>query len=198
MSISPRRSLRIYQECPICKRQIKGIKFKNHVLRHWILSKSYEKFDDFIRRIYESKIKIPFRLLDGLPRHFSAVGKKKTAIAKAIVSSGSGCVRINNVPVEIWQPEVAKQLIMEPLILAAEEAKQLGIEVKTSGGGFMGQAQAARIAIARGIIGWTKDPSLKMRFIKYDRRLLVDDPRVKEPKKFSRKGARARRQKSYR
>ena len=197
MNTSLRRSLRIYQECPVCKRQIKGVRFKNHVLRHWILSKSYEKFDDFIRRVYESKVKIPFKLLDGLPRYFTAVGKKKSAVAKAIVSSGVGRVRINRVPVEIWQPEITRQVIMEPLLLA-EESKRIDIEVIVKGGGFMGQAQASRTAIAKSIVGWTKDPSLKMSFMEYDRRLLVDDRRVKEPKKFSRKGARARRQKSYR
>ncbi|MEM2577913.1 MAG: 30S ribosomal protein S9, partial [Candidatus Bathyarchaeia archaeon] len=48
-------------------------------------------------------------------------GKRKTAIARAIIRPGRGRVRINNVPVEIYEPEVARLKIMEPLIEAGEE-----------------------------------------------------------------------------
>lgn len=198
MSTYLRRSLRIYQECPVCKKQIKGVRFKNHVLKHWIASKDYEEFPDFIRRVYESKVKIPFKLLNTRPHYLPTVGKKKRAIAKAITSSGIGRVRINNVPVEIWQPEIARHEILEPLILAGEEVKKLDIEVRVRGGGFMGQAQAVRTAIAKGIVGWTRNPAIKRKIMEYDRSLLVSDPRRREPKKFGRRGARARRQKSYR
>jgi len=126
------------------------------------------------------------------------LGKKKTAIAKAITNSGTGRIRINNIPIEIWEPKVARDKILEPVILAEEETKKIDIEVRVRGGGFMGQAQAVRTAIAKGIVGWPKKPSIKKRFIEHDRSLLVSDPRRKEPKKFGRRGARARRQKSYR
>ena len=198
MSTYLRRSLRIYQECPVCKKQIKGARFKNHVLKHWIASRNYEEFPDFLRRVYESKVKIPFKLLNRRPRYLPTLGKKKTAIAKAITSSGTGCIKINNTPVEIWEPKVARDKILEPVILAKEEVKNIDIKVRVRGGGFMGQAEAIRTTIAKGIIGWTKNPSIKKRFIEYDRSLLVNDSRRKEPKKSGRKGPRARRQKSYR
>lgn len=143
-------------------------------------------------------MKIPFKLLNGHPRYLPTVGKKKTAIAKAITRSGIGRVKINNVPVEIWQPRMARDKIMEPLVLVGESLKSIDIEVRVRGGGFMGQAEAVRTAIAKGIVGWTRNPAIKKKFMEHDRSLLVSDPRRKEPKKFERKGARARRQKSYR
>ncbi|MCX8171954.1 MAG: 30S ribosomal protein S9, partial [Candidatus Bathyarchaeota archaeon] len=66
------------------------------------------------------------------------------------------------------------------------------------GGGFMGQAEAARMAIARALVKWTKSAALKSAFLKFDRVLMAGDPRRKEPKKFGGPGARARDQKSYR
>lgn len=126
-------------------------------------------------------------------------GKRKTAIAKAIVRPGMGRIRINNIPLEIYEPEVARLKILEPLIEAGEEVwKGLDISVKVKGGGFMGQAEAARMAIARALVKWTKSAALKSAFLKLDRTLIAGDPRRKEPKKFGGPGARARDQKSYR
>jgi len=126
-------------------------------------------------------------------------GKRKTAIARATVREGQGRVRVNNVPIEIFEPEIARQKIMEPLIRAGEEAwKQLDIDIKVSGGGFMGQAEAARTSIARALIKWTKSKHVKTVLTEYDRTMIAGDPRRKEPKKFGGPGARARDQKSYR
>lgn len=126
-------------------------------------------------------------------------GKRKTAIARAVIRPGKGRVRINNVPLEIYGPEVARLKIMEPLIEVGEEVwKNLDIDIKVRGGGFMGQAEAARIAIARGLVKWTKSSALKSTLLKFDRSLLAGDPRRKEPKKFGGPGARAQDQTSYR
>ncbi|MEM1563780.1 MAG: 30S ribosomal protein S9 [Candidatus Bathyarchaeia archaeon] len=126
-------------------------------------------------------------------------GKRKTAVARAVVKPGMGRIRINMTPLEIYQPEVARQKIMEPLIQAGEEIwRQLDIDIKVSGGGYMGQAEAARMAIANALLKWTKSAQLRAAFIEYDRTMVVGDPRRKEPKKFGGPGARARDQKSYR
>jgi small subunit ribosomal protein S9 len=126
-------------------------------------------------------------------------GKRKTAIARAVVRPGGGKVRINKIPLEIFQPEIAKEKILEPLVQAGDEIwKQLDIEVKVWGGGFMGQAEAARMAIARALLKWTKSSHLRRVFLAYDRTMIAGDPRRKEPKKFGGPGARARDQKSYR
>jgi len=126
-------------------------------------------------------------------------GKRKTAIARATVIVGKGRVRVNNIPVEIFEPKLARDKIMEPLFLAGDEVwKQLDIKVKVSGGGFMGQAEAARIATAKCLLKWTKSTRLGRTFIEYDRTMIASDSRRKETKKFGGPGARARDQKSYR
>ena len=126
-------------------------------------------------------------------------GKRKTAIARATVRNGKGRIRINNVPLEIYEPRIARDKIMEPLLQTDKETwKQIDINVKVSGGGFMGQAEASRMAIARALLRWTKSARLKIAFTDYDRSMIAGDPRRKEPKKFGGPGARARDQKSYR
>lgn len=125
-------------------------------------------------------------------------GKKKTAIARATVRKGTGKIRINKKPVEIFEPLYAKLKIMEPLMLAGDAAADLDIDVKVEGGGIMGQANAVRTAVARGIVEWTNDTALRDTFMDYDRSLLVNDSRQTETKKVGGPGARARYQKSYR
>lgn len=125
-------------------------------------------------------------------------GKRKTAIARATVRPGKGRIRINKIPIEIWRPEVARMKIMEPLLLAEDAWGDVDIDVNVEGGGFMGQAEASRMAIARAIIRWTKSPEIKRSFTNYDRTMLVGDPRRTEPKKFGGPSARTRKQKSYR
>jgi small subunit ribosomal protein S9 len=125
-------------------------------------------------------------------------GKKKTAIARATLKDGAGRVRINKTPVEILENRLARLKIMEPLIMAKDAISVVDIDVVVKGGGVMGQADAVRTAIARGIVEWTGDTSLKEAFAEYDRNLLVSDHRQKEKKKFGGPGARAKYQKSYR
>jgi small subunit ribosomal protein S9 len=126
-------------------------------------------------------------------------GKRKTAIARAVVRPGTGRIRINRTPIEIFEPELAREKIMEPLLQAGDDVwKQLDIEVKVSGGGYIGQAEASRMAIANALLKWTKSSHLRTVFVEYDRTMIAGDPRRKEPKKFGGHGARARDQKSYR
>jgi len=133
-----------------------------------------------------------------MPKILLTSGKRKTAIARATVKQGKGRIRINNIPLEILEPKIARDKIMEPLLLAKDAWKELDINIKVEGGGFMGQAEAARMAIARALVKWTKSSHLKTLFREYDRTMLAGDPRRKEMKKFGGPGARARDQKSYR
>jgi small subunit ribosomal protein S9 len=126
-------------------------------------------------------------------------GRRKTAVARAVVKPGVGRVRINMVPVEIFEPEIAREKIMEPLLQAGEDVwTQMDMDVKTSGGGYMGQAEAARMAVANALLKWTKSSHLRTVFTEYDRTMIAGDSRRKEPKKFGGPGARAKEQKSYR
>ena len=128
----------------------------------------------------------------------STSGKRKTAIAKATVQKGNGRVRINKKPVEFYEPEIARWKITEPLKIAESYVDKVDIDVSVSGGGFMSQANAVRTAIARGLVEFTGDMGLKGMFLSHDRNLLVSDSRIKESKKPLGRGARKRRQKSYR
>lgn len=125
-------------------------------------------------------------------------GKRKTSIARAVIKPGKGRVRVNKVPVELIQPTIARDKIMETLLVAGDVWKNLDINVTVKGGGFMSQAEAVRMAIARGLVKWTGDEKLLKKFIEYDRSMIVGDPRRTEPKKFGGPGPRRRRQKSYR
>ncbi|HUV79963.1 MAG TPA: 30S ribosomal protein S9 [Candidatus Bathyarchaeia archaeon] len=130
------------------------------------------------------------------------VGKRKTAVARVTIKEGKGVVRINKKPLEIIEPEVVQAKLAEPLFVASQfpdiDTESIDVEVTVNGGGFIGQAEAARTAIARGLVEWTANEELKEKYLEYDRSLLVSDMRKKETKKFGAKGARAKRQKSYR
>ena len=127
-----------------------------------------------------------------------AIGRRKTSLAKAKVSEGKGRVIVNNLAVEVFEPELARLKISEPLQLVPDLAKGVDIEVEIKGGGFMSQADAARTAIARGLAEWSKDPKVRELFKRYDWTLIKSDVRFKETKKPGGPGARAKFQKSYR
>ena len=126
-------------------------------------------------------------------------GKKKTAIARATVTDGQGRVRIDATPVELIEPEQARLKMLEPFRIADPEVRDsVDVDVTVSGGGFAGQADAVRTAIARGLVQHLGDMELRDTFREFDRSLLVNDDRQSEPKKWGGPGARARYQKSYR
>jgi small subunit ribosomal protein S9 len=125
-------------------------------------------------------------------------GKRKTAISRATVRPGSGVVRINSIPVDVMTPDAAKAKIMEVISLSGNVSTQYDVDVDVHGGGYMGQAEAARIAFARALVSLPKGSALRKTFTDYDRTMLAGDSRRKESKKFGGPGARRRKQKSYR
>jgi small subunit ribosomal protein S9 len=126
-------------------------------------------------------------------------GKRKQSIARAVLSEGKGVVRINRILLSTYEPELLKMKIMEPLILADKVAPRVDISVNVMGGGITSQAEAVRLAIARGLVKFSQDPSLEKMFDDYDRNLLVADVRHKEARKPNTNSkARAKKQKSYR
>ncbi|RLI56143.1 MAG: 30S ribosomal protein S9 [Candidatus Thorarchaeota archaeon] len=127
-----------------------------------------------------------------------ATGKRKTSLAKATIKNGNGRIRVNGTPLEVYQPEIARLRIMEPLILFGENWKRYDIRVRVKGGGYMGQADAVRMAVATGLIRMSEDYEARSKMIAHDRTMLVGDPRRTEAKKFGGPSARSRYQKSYR
>lgn len=126
-------------------------------------------------------------------------GKRKKAIAKATIKPGNGIIRINSTLLENYSSKATQLKILEPLTLAEDVAKKIDIQLKVHGGGWASQADACRLAVARGLVeASTKSKKLKQIFLDYDRHLLVADVRVNEPHKPNDSKPRAKRQKSYR
>ena len=128
-----------------------------------------------------------------------ASGKRKRAIARATIRPGKGIVKINNRLLDFYEPKLARLKLREPLIIAGDLVNKVDISVNVVGGGITSQADASRLAIAKGLVEFSKSDKLKEEFLNYDRNLLVADVRRKEPAKPNRHGqARGKVQKSYR
>ena len=126
-------------------------------------------------------------------------GKRKTAIAKAMIKAGTGKVLINNLSYETLD-FFKKLMIEEPLQISKKVLgkNEFDIFVNVHGGGSESRIEASRLAIARAIILFTKSNDLKKAFTKYDKNLLVADTRRKEANKPGDSKARKKRQKSFR
>lgn len=126
-------------------------------------------------------------------------GKRKTAIAKATIKKGKGEVRLNK---RLYQhlPYIRKLMMQEPIEIAKKVLGNFNfdIEVKIKGGGQESQIEAARLAIAKALVKFTKSVELRKEFLKYDRNLLIADTRRKEAYKPCDSKARRKRQKSRR
>ncbi|MEM2956126.1 MAG: 30S ribosomal protein S9 [Candidatus Pacearchaeota archaeon] len=134
------------------------------------------------------------------PIAITVSGKRKTAIAKATIKAGTGIVRVNKKPIEIF-PYFQKLTLLEPIRIAEDTLKQklaFDINVNVKGGGSEAQVEASRLAIAKSLVAFTKSQELKSAYLAYDRSLLVADTRRKEMYKPNDSRARASRQKSYR
>ena len=118
----------------------------------------------------------------------NTVGRRKAAVARIYVNDGKGQITINQKDYKEYFPQDRLQYVVEqPLVLAEVEGK-FDIKVNLDGGGFKGQAEALRLAIARALvkIDPEKKPVLKTNG------LLTRDPRKVERKKPGQPKARKR------
>ena len=126
-------------------------------------------------------------------------GKRKTAIARAILVAGSGKVTINKKDYKNLQI-FDKLKIDEPLRIADKILGELNFDVLISvrGGGEKGQIEAARLSLAKAIVEFSKSKELTQAYLDYDRNLLIADVRRKEANKPGDSKARSKRQSSKR
>ncbi len=129
---------------------------------------------------------------------FNSKAKRKEAVARAVVKKGTGKIRINKRDISLFEPKYVREFIEEPLTVLPDIAKEVDIDIMVNGGGFMGQASAARGAIAKSLVLFSKDAKAKQALVGYDRLLLVDDVRRVESKKPLGTKARKKKQKSKR
>lgn len=128
-------------------------------------------------------------------------GSRKRSVARATIKEGTGIIRINQKPIEIFN-KFQQLTLREPLIIAEkilkDQMEKINIFVIVRGGGVESQLEASRLAIARALIAFTKNQDLRTAFLGYDRFLLVADTRRKEMCKPGDSKARSKRQKSKR
>jgi small subunit ribosomal protein S9 len=134
------------------------------------------------------------------PKVIFTVGKRKDSVARAKVVQGTGKITINSKPLEVWGNEFLRMRVTEPLMLSGDLAKKVNIAVNVRSGGLTGQTESVRMAIARGLLNFSRSKELREKFISYDRNLIVFDFRRNEPHKpgASKRGARRHKQRSKR
>ena len=129
-------------------------------------------------------------------------GKRKEAVSRVIIRPGKGVVRVNSMLLDHLNPRAARERIRQSLLLADDlvDLGKIDINILTSGGGVMGQADAIASSIARGLVEYAGGGELHDVYVKYDRTLIAGDHRETEVHKPSQssKGPRHKRQKSYR
>ena len=126
-------------------------------------------------------------------------GKRKTSVARAVITSGTGKVTINERAYNTFHL-FDKLKIDEPLRITEHilGKPNFDVSITVKGGGEKSQIEAARIALSKAILGFSKSKEVEKSFLAYDRNLLVADVRRKEARKPGDSKARAKRQKSYR
>lgn len=128
-----------------------------------------------------------------------ASGKRKTAVARAVISQGEGKITINNRNYKTLQ--IFDRLRIEEPIRITDEITgktNFDVAIQVRGGGEKSQTEAARLALARAIIKFTNSKKLNDVFLEYDRNMIVADVRRKETYKPGDSKARAKRQSSKR
>ena len=124
----------------------------------------------------------------------NTIGRRKTSVARVILTEGSGAVTVNGVEAKEYFPLLAQQFKMnQPFKITGTEGKY-DVQARVDGGGITGQADALRLGIARALVEADAENKPKLKA----ENLMTRDPRAVERKKFGRKKARKRYQFSKR
>ncbi len=119
---------------------------------------------------------------------YSAVGRRKEAIARVALLPGKGDILVNEQPYEKYFIRETDRIIIKQPLQITNSLDKFNISANITGGGLTGQAGALRLGIARALI--LSQPELKDLLRKHG--FLTRDPRMKERKKYGQKGARKR------
>ena len=116
----------------------------------------------------------------------NAIGRRKAAIARVYVSEGTGKIIINKRELDNYFPSPLLQYVVKQPLNKLEAVEKYDIKINLNGGGFTGQAEAARLGIARALVKINPEnkPALK------SEGFMTRDPRVVERKKPGQPGAR--------
>ncbi len=118
----------------------------------------------------------------------NAVGRRKAAIARVILTEGNGAITINKRPIEVYFPSSILQYIVRQPLSLLDVAEKYDIKVNLDGGGYKGQAEALRLAIARALVKINPEDKSALR----KEGFMTRDPRSVERKKPGQPKARKR------
>ena len=118
----------------------------------------------------------------------NAVGRRKAAVARVYVSEGNGEITINKRTLEEYFPSPILQFIVKQPLNTLEAAEKYNIKVNLIGGGYKGQAEALRLAIARALVKINAEDKSALR----KEGFMTRDPRAVERKKPGQPKARKR------
>lgn len=118
----------------------------------------------------------------------NAVGRRKAAVARVILKEGTGNITINKRSLAVYFPSSILQYIVCQPLNALEVAEKYDIFVNLDGGGYKGQAEALRLAIARALVKINPDDKALLRRLGF----MTRDPRAVERKKPGQPKARKR------
>ena len=118
----------------------------------------------------------------------NAVGRRKAAIARVIVKEGNGAIIINKRPLEVYFPSSILQYIVKQPLTTLDTIEKYDIQANLDGGGYKGQAEALRLAIARALVKINPDDKATLRAQGF----MTRDPRAVERKKPGQPKARKR------
>jgi len=132
-------------------------------------------------------------------KNYTVKSSRKKAMARAVIKPGAGNIRVNNKALDVFASGYRRDLILESASLIPDEFNKHDYFINVSGGGTSSQVQAIRSCITKGILlANGNKKTLRDKIIAYDRYMLVDDVRNKEPKKELGLGARKKKQHSKR
>lgn len=118
----------------------------------------------------------------------NAVGRRKAAVARVIFKEGNGAITINRRPLEVYFPSLILQYIVKQPLSLLDCTEKYDIHVNLDGGGYKGQAEALRLAIARALVKINPDDKSALR----KEGFMTRDPRAVERKKPGQPKARKR------
>lgn len=118
----------------------------------------------------------------------NAVGRRKAAVARVILKEGSGVITINKRPIDVYFPSSILQYIVKQPLTTLDAVDKYDIHVALDGGGFKGQAEALRLAIARALVKINPEDKAILR----KNGFMTRDPRAVERKKPGQPKARKR------
>ena len=118
----------------------------------------------------------------------NALGRRKAAVARIFVSEGTGKITINKRDLENYFPSTILQYVVKQPLNKLAVAENFDIKVNLNGGGYKGQAEALRLAIARALVKMNPEDKPALRAEGF----MTRDPRVVERKKPGQPKARKR------